>query len=124
MSTPWIRQAGRREWTEYSLHFTDLQHPSSGYTFDCDAQGNLLLDPEYPNRPVNLAWARAQVGKTLSAPQLVVRPRSYYDPGSVRCDCGREHNLARGDSCCACGQHFNAVGQQLVPPHLWEEEDY
>lgn len=47
----------------------------------------------------------------------------WRDRGSVRCNCGKEHDLERGDSNCDnCGQMFNCVGQQLKPMDQWEEE--
>lgn len=47
----------------------------------------------------------------------------YRDRGSVRCNCGAEVDLeAMGDTDCGnCGQLFNAVGQMLNPPSMWEE---
>lgn len=51
----------------------------------------------------------------------------YRDRGSVRCNCGAEHDLGNGDTACDdCGQWFNTVGQQLVPRDQWEEayDDY
>lgn len=48
------------------------------------------------------------------------------DRGSVRCNCGAEVNLQmHGDTNCdECGQLFNAVGQMLNPPSMWEEPEY
>lgn len=44
------------------------------------------------------------------------------DPGTVRCSCGRPHELAWcSDSACDhCGTEFNAQGQQLAPRAQWE----
>lgn len=45
------------------------------------------------------------------------------DRGSVKCPCcGHEVNMQMGDTDCEhCGQMFNASGQSLVDPSLWEE---
>lgn len=50
----------------------------------------------------------------------------FRDSGSVRCSCGKEHDLERRDSCCTkCVQMFNPFGQQLAPPEQWDpDEDY
>lgn len=40
----------------------------------------------------------------------------------VRCSCGRKHvTSSKGDSRCTCGTEFNALGDELVSRHLWEE---
>lgn len=43
-----------------------------------------------------------------------------------KCHCSRMVCSSRGDDvACECGQLFNAYGQRLVDPCLWEEnEDY
>lgn len=44
-----------------------------------------------------------------------------------KCDCNREvcSDGSGGDIACECGQLFNAFGQRLIDPRLWEEnEDY
>ena len=44
-----------------------------------------------------------------------------------KCHCGRKvfSEGSGGDVSCDCGQLFNAFGQRLVDPCLWEEnEDY
>ena len=42
------------------------------------------------------------------------------------CDCSLTVCSSRGDDvACTCGQLYNAYGQRLVDPCLWEEqEDY
>jgi len=43
-----------------------------------------------------------------------------------KCHCSRKVCSSRGDDvACECGQLYNAYGQRLVDPCLWEEnEDY
>ena len=37
--------------------------------------------------------------------------------------CGAPHQLESDDSSCqSCGQLYNAFGQRLQPPHMWEED--
>ena len=41
-----------------------------------------------------------------------------------KCHCSRMVSSSRGDDVvCECGQLFNAYGQRLVDPCLWEEQD-
>ena len=69
--------------------------------------------------------AELKAGGKHDGPYVEKRERSYYESGSVRCDCGAEHHLERGDSVCDnCGQDYNAVGQRLNPPHMWDDIDH
>lgn len=47
----------------------------------------------------------------------------FRDRGAVRCpSCGAKVDLELDDTNCEhCGQLFNAFGQALVDPRLWEE---
>lgn len=46
----------------------------------------------------------------------------WTDHGAVMCNCGHEHDLERGDSCCDhCGQEYNTFGQELANQLCWEE---
>jgi hypothetical protein len=41
-----------------------------------------------------------------------------------KCQCGRMVCSSSGeDVACNCGQLYNAYGQRLVDPCLWEEQD-
>jgi len=41
-----------------------------------------------------------------------------------KCHCNRMVSASHGDDVvCECGQLFNAYGQRLVDPCLWEEQD-
>lgn len=48
---------------------------------------------------------------------------ALLDPGTVRCRCGKKHDLAwHSDSACdSCGVEFNCNGQQLAPRLQWED---
>lgn len=125
----WIERPHPVEWTEYHLAFVNVEHPSSGSWFECDADGNLKLDPEYPERERYHREALAAVAAgTMRFEGVVETPRRYFESGSIRCRCGAVHHLTRGDSRCeSCQQLFNCVGQELCEPHMWDEridDDY
>lgn len=124
--TTYIVQPGRKHWTEWFHEFEWSDAPGCGRSYPVNPDGTLLEPTEQ-----RLAWlaedlagtTRSDTGGRLIDLGIVPRERSYYEPGSVRCDCGHEHRLARGDSTCsACGQLFNACGQRLVPRSQWEEQ--
>lgn len=121
MPTHWIEKPGHERIEEYRLHFTCKVHPSSGMGFACDSKGNLIAD-DY----CTLAERQNQLAATLADPAyakpfVMNLSRDYFNPGTLRCHCGREHHLARGDSDCECGQIYNACGQELKPRDQWEE---
>lgn len=44
-------------------------------------------------------------------------------PSAITCDCGTVHEWVPGqDIECVCGQWINSSGQNLKPPHQWEED--
>jgi hypothetical protein len=117
-----IRTRQRVEEPKWNLFFQWKDHPGSGYSFDCDAAGN-LLEPT-PERIQRVADCRENPG--LAPPVIQSWVQRYYEPALIQCDCKREHALVdqngMGDSCCECGQWYNAVGQQLIPPTQWGED--
>ena len=122
--TTYIKHPGRIEWVEYRRDFDYANHPGSGLSFEVDKDG-ALIDPT-PQREAYLAEALTGVvnGMTVIDLGVIPRERSYWESGSLRCQCGREHFLARGDSACECGQYYNACGQRLNPPHMWDDIDH
>lgn len=60
--------------TRYELRFTGLNDRGRGYVFPCDAHGHVDLDGLTDQARANYLFARAVVGKELSAP--VVWPAS------------------------------------------------
>jgi hypothetical protein len=117
-----IRPFTRHETVEHFARFQMLLHPGSGYSFECDEQGN-IRNPEHAIKAQEL---RDDPG--YRGPYIETQNGSWIDWGSVRCNCGVEHDLCGGDSDCDnCGQLFNAGGQELVPRSQWEErydDDY
>ena len=121
MPIQWIQEPGHERIESYFMRFDNKEQPSCGFAFDCDKDGNIIGN-EYGNaeqRKREIAEIAAT--QAYHGPYFTDCSHDYYNPGSLRCHCGREHFLARGDSTCECGQDYNACGQQLNPPHMWEE---
>ena len=56
----------------------------------------------------------------------IIRERNpeTHEPATGKCDCGEEITLHcnwYGATQCDCGQWYNASGQALNPPEMWEE---
>jgi len=97
----------------YTLAIDRLSEPG-GYAFDCNASGE-LLDASWADRVAEL---RAS-GK-FRDPRIEQRTYRWTQPALAICPCGARITLD-GDSECDCGRLFNSSGQELNPPHLWEE---
>lgn len=54
----------------YQLCFRSLFHSGRGYAFPCDPQGQVNLDGMSENARNNYFYARAMVGRELSAPAV------------------------------------------------------
>ena len=52
----------------YELRFVDLFRTGHGYVFPCDAQGRVDIDHLGALARLNYLYARAMVGRELSAP--------------------------------------------------------
>ena len=118
--TRYIRQPGGQTTTRHFLFFESAYRRGCGYSFDCSEIGEVSLTNMTPTQLAS--WEDAQ-GPEYLPPRVTTSTNRWFDSGSVRCDCGAEHNLGRGDSeCDACGQLYNAVGQQLRPQSEWEED--
>ena len=55
---------------EFQLCFRSLFHSGRGYAFPCDPQGQVDLDRMSENARNNYFYARAMVGRELSAPAV------------------------------------------------------
>jgi hypothetical protein len=108
-----------QQWTQF---FQWKHSPGSGYSFECDAAGNLLDPTEDRVKRRNACFNEPG----LEAPVIKSWTQRYFEPAVLLCDCGQEHALVdqnrMGDSCCECGQWYNAAGQQLIPPTQWGED--
>jgi hypothetical protein len=58
------------ESNEYQLCFRSLFHSGRGFAFPCDPQGQVDMDRMSENARNNYLYARAMVGRELSAPAV------------------------------------------------------
>lgn len=121
---------------QYSLCFS--RSDGSGFAIDCDENGEVKdckpwsHDMSWPHGIRIWAWGnfnRAVAGfcdDTLTL-TLETYPNAYVSPALALCPCGAEIELDGGfwgTSCESCGRTFNGSGQELNPPHMWEEREY
>ena len=114
----------REEKVTYELQF--YVDRNGGYGFPCDKDGNLLMNEmnEYSLKNYKDAMAHPERYKTSYNKVVEIRNR-YRVPAHGTCHCGEEvymENQYMGACQCPnCGQWYNLVGQELLPPDQWEE---
>ena len=116
------------EKTHYRLAFDDAQFPESGYAFPCDKDGNILWDkvsyPEVTRK--SLAYCKAHPDRWTRQSRdgrvVAIIDRKRY---GICPHCGRKVYLSgcgyMGTYECACGQWYNAFGQEVKPPDEWDD---
>jgi hypothetical protein len=57
----------------FELRFAPLRREGCGYSFPCDAEGQVPLDSLAPRALANYLFARALVGRELLAPTIEPR---------------------------------------------------
>lgn len=121
MPTNWIVRPHHEDIAEFSLYYERKAAPGSGFGLPCDKHGNIIGDAYRTLEDRQAQGAELLCNPNFHGPVIQDLSRSWFNPGAIRCQCGRRHDLQRGDSQCECGQLFNACGQALLPEHLWEE---
>ena len=112
-----IRKREHIEETEYSIFFQRRKDShGSGYSFDCDEQGN-LLNSENQDRVNEL-----KSDPDYESPELRAYVHRWTEPEIGRCHCGREVSLDGFTNTCRCGRDYNSAGQELAPRCQWGEE--
>lgn len=120
--TTFVRKPSTTEETLYQLFYERILQPGSGFAFDCDAAGNVITRGLGPTALESLRHCKADTLREFRAPYVTSHVHRLRDHGSIRCGCGAEHDLEDSDSACnSCGQLFNAFGQALAAPELWED---
>jgi hypothetical protein len=111
----------RRESFEYRLLFERVEHPGSGYSFDCTKEGKLLPLTETAKG----SWDLAQDRKVFREPTIEEYVNRWTEPAVGTCSCG--HDVTLHDpltNLCDCGRAYNMSGQEVDPG--WREygEEY
>lgn len=115
-----IQHSRRVKVEQYYLFFEDRECLGAGFSFECDREGNILLDKIHPAGRENLE-------KCLSGEYNVenrgVRDcsYSYLEHMTIQCECGERFQLCsiHTNECEKCGILYNGYGQELAPRHMW-----
>lgn len=111
----------------YTIEF--IAENTAGFSFPCDANGNLDKDNmtkaaiDNYNMCINSNPEDWEIFN-----ELHVERWSYIEPAHGTCDCGEDVVLIDeyygACQCPKCGKWYNLFGQELRDPDEWEEPHY
>lgn len=111
----------RVEESSFRLCFEYLDHPSAGFSFDCDKDGN--VDLEAMNIAARENYLDCLNGTAGVGPgHLEECFHRYTQPAVGKCPCGELVELGGFTNTCKCGADYNWSGQLLAPRSQWGED--
>jgi hypothetical protein len=116
-----ISKRERVEVAKFALGYRWRDDPQAGFGFDCDENGNVLLDQMGEAALDNL---RKCEDGTYDVVRVGVEnfSYSYINHAVGKCSCGREVTLAYFTNACECGRDYNSSGMLLAHRSQWGEE--
>jgi hypothetical protein len=117
-----LTQRQKVEEVSYKLSFTYKENPNAGFSFDCDAKGNVakLAQPAVDS----FNRCTANVNGEFNEPEVVETVARWTKPATGKCYCGQmvelDHSL--DNLCSGCGTCFNMNGQEVVPSWRCDEQ--
>lgn len=109
------------EVTFYRRSFIDRSHQSSGFSFPCDKDGNLLLNEMYPPGIQNYKNCLDNPIEFKDEGIQEFHSR-YTQPAIGLCDCGCQVELDGFTNTCECGADYNWAGQRLATRDQWSDD--
>lgn len=122
-----ISERERVKHVEFRREFQGIGMPEgSGYSFPCDANGNLIVDEYYECWKKNYDFCVSSPEKFIDK-GIVENSWYYTENAKALCSCGKEIELydqyMGACDCPKCGQWYNMFGQALIDPEYWEDDD-
>lgn len=112
--------------SEYRLSYEYVTRPGAGYSFDCDAEGNIDESKLHPMAKQSLAGCRAGHidRKQIFCVGVKEYGRHVTEDAEGRCDCCDAVVVLSGftNTCDGCGADYNMAGQRLASREFWGEE--
>lgn len=125
-----IKQADSGWTTSYHHMWNRAEHGTgefrSGYSFDCDASGNVdvsKLQPPARDAYEQLTATSAVDGHPFHCLGVEKIDHHYRIPAVGACNrCDKPVTLSGFTNTCDCGADYNSAGQELAPRSQWGEE--
>lgn len=117
-----ISRRQRREVVTYHRVFDRRALPGSGFSFDCDKDGNVDVAALNPcaQDSWKLVTTHPEDYEDLGAEERINR---WTEPSVGECEkCGEQVSLYGFTNTCECGADYNMSGQRLAPRSQWGEE--
>jgi len=114
-----IKQRERKTNVRYYLSFEWSDTPGSGFNFDCDEKGNVLLtDANKENYQKCINGEYDVIAEGIQKDKW-----SYTEPAIGKCSCGEEVVLSSfTNTCDKCDSDYNMQGDLLDHRSQWGEE--
>ena len=106
----------------YRLFFERIGCQGSGYSFDCDENGNIdTVGLELKNPCAYQSYLSCKDNREkYKAPYVEEIEHNYSEPAVGECDhCKAEVYLSGFTNTCDCGADYNMSGQLLAPREQW-----
>ncbi len=113
--------------TRRRVEFKYKNDPNWGFSFRCDSEGRPLFEnPDGTIKEIQRAnYENCLVSDDFEGPYLIEEEISMTEPAEGICRCGErvlvQNRYMGAFSCPKCGQWYNLFGQELLPPHLWND---
>ncbi|UCC72023.1 MAG: hypothetical protein JSV86_16895 [Gemmatimonadota bacterium] len=120
-----IRRGRRSTEVSYVRRFEWRDCPGGGFSFACDAEGNVNINHlTVVARGSYAGCVSGSIdGRDLIDLGVEREVRSWREPSIGACDrCGRHVTLAGFTNTCECGADYNMSGQRLADRSQWGEE--
>ncbi len=106
---------------EFSHKFTLRTDSSCGYSFPCDADGNVIIAADNGAARENYRFCTTGAEDVIDN-GIKRREYSYRKAAVGKCVCGGKVSLDSFTNGCQCGRDYNMSGQELAPRNHWGEE--
>jgi hypothetical protein len=117
-----ISHCRRVEEYSYSIFYEWVEFPLSGFSFDCNDQGEINFKDMKPEGLAN--YEKCESGEYEVIYRGLQRyVNRYWEPTVGECYCKNEVVLnSNTNECSKCGALYNSAGQELSDPKHWGEE--
>jgi hypothetical protein len=108
--------------TEYHYEFWRSEDDRGGYSFPCDADGNIEFTDDR-RESFDFCQNEVTLGNYIEV-GVMERNYSEWEPAHGKCPCGRTVWLTYDNGYgvgCDCGRDYNLSGQELAPRSQWDE---
>lgn len=106
----------------YAIFYEWVEFPLSGFSFDCNQDGEIMFNDFTPEAMEN--YEKCESGEYEVIYRGLQRyVNRYYEPTVGECyRCKKEVVLQSNTNKCSCGTLYNSAGQELSDPKHWGEE--